>query len=99
VKLIEILFHSNAVALLLVALIAYYTDGAMLIAAILFCLAILTEAALLFFKDDADPVTSAEHHNRRIKLKVARIKAKQLKKKREQYLCNGCKRKPPVLNR
>lgn len=97
-KLIEALFHANAVALLLIALLAYYTDGAMLLAALLFCLAILTEGALLFFKDDADPVTSAEYHNRRIQLKVARIKAKQLKKKREQYLCSKCKATTPVMS-
>lgn len=97
-KLIEGMFHANAITLLLIALIAYNTEGAMLLAALLFCLAILTESALLFFKEDTDPVDAAEYHNRRIAIKVARIKAKRLKKKREQYLCSKCKATTPVMS-
>lgn len=97
-KLVEAMFHINAVLLLTVALVAYNTDGAMLIAALLFCMAILTEGGLVFFKDDTDPMTSAEQHNQRIRLKVAKIKAKQLKKKREQYLCRKCQATTPVMS-
>lgn len=97
-KLIIGMFHANAVVLLLVAFIAYHTPGSMLIAAMLFSLAIVTEAAVIFYTDDADPVTPTEQFARRIQRKVARIKAKKRKEKREQYLCSKCQQTTPVMS-
>ena len=97
-KLIIGMFHANAVVLLLVAFIAYNTPGSMLIAAILFSLAIVTEAAVIFYTDDADAVTPTEQFARRVQRKVARIKAKKRKEKREQYLCSKCQQTTPVMS-
>lgn len=97
-KLIVGMFHANAIALMLVALIAYNTDGAMLIAAILFSLAILTEAGVIFYTDEADPTTAVERYMRRVHRKVARIKAKKRKEKKEQFLCSKCKASTPVMS-
>ena len=92
------MFHTNAVVLLLVAYIAYNTPGSMLIAAMLFSLALVTEAAVIFYTDDADPVTPTEQFARRVQRKVARIKAKKRKEKREQYLCSKCQATTPVMS-
>ena len=97
-KLIIGMFHANALVLLLVAFIAYNTPGSMLIAAILFSLAIVTEGAVIFYTDDADPVTPTEQFARRVQRKVARIKAKKRKEKREQYLCSKCQATTPVMS-
>ena len=97
-KLITGMFHANAVALLLVALVAYNTEGAMLVAVLLFNLALVTEAAVIFYTDDADPVTPAEQRVRKVQRKVARIKAKRRKEKKEQYLCSKCKATTPVMS-
>lgn len=97
-KLIIGMFHANALVLLLVAFIAYNTPGSMLIAAILFSLAIVTEGAVIFYTDDADPVTPTEQFARRVQRKVARIKAKKRKEKREQYLCSKCQQTTPVMS-
>jgi hypothetical protein len=97
-KLIEGLFHANAVMLLAIAYIAYNTEGAMLIAALLFSMAILTEGCLIFFKDDADPASGIDLKIRKIKRKVERIQAKKEKEKREQYLCRKCQASTPVMS-
>lgn len=97
-KLIVGMFHANAIMLLLVALLAYNTEGGMLIASILFSLAIITEAAVIFYTDDADPVTPAEQRVRKVQRKVARIKAKKRKEMKEQYLCSKCKATTPVMS-
>lgn len=97
-KLIVGMFHANAIALLFVAFIAYNTPGSMLIAAMLFNLAIITEAAVIFYTDDADPVTPTEQFARRVRRKVARIKAKKRKEIKEQYLCSKCKATTPVMS-
>ena len=97
-KLVEGLFHANAVMLLAVAFLAYNTDGAMLIAALLFCMAILTECGVILFKDDADPVSGIELKVRKIKRKIERIQAKKEKEKREQYLCRKCQASTPVMS-
>lgn len=97
-KLIVGMFHANAIMLLLVALLAYNTEGGMLIASILFSLAIITEAAVIFYTDDADPVTPTEQFARRVQRKVARIKAKKRKEMKEQYLCSKCKATTPVMS-
>lgn len=92
------MFHANAFLLLAVAAIAYNTEGAMLIAALLFSIAILTEAGLIMFQDEEDPVTSAELKVRKVQKKVARIQAKKEKEKREQYLCRKCQSTTPVMS-
>lgn len=97
-KLLIGMFHANAVALLLVALVSYNTEGGMLVAALLFSMAIITEAAVIFYTDDADPVTPTEQFARRVQRKVARIKAKKRKEKKEQYLCSKCKATTPVMS-
>lgn len=97
-KLLIGMFHANAIALLLVALIAYNTDGGMLVASILFSLAIVTEGAVIFYTDDANPLTPAQQKARKIQRKVARIKAKKRKEKKEQYLCSKCQQTTPVMS-
>lgn len=98
IKLVEGMFHANALMLLAVALIAYNTDGGMLLAVILFSMALLTESAVLIFKDEADPLASIERKVRAVQRKVAKIKAKQEKEKREQYLCSKCQQTTPVMS-
>lgn len=97
-KLVVGMFHANAITLLLVAFIAYNTPGSMLIAALLFSLAIITEAAVIFFTDEADPRTPAEHRVRIVRRKIARIKAKKRKEIKETYLCSKCKATTPVMS-
>ena len=97
-KLVIGMFHANALALLLVAFISYNTENGMLVAAILFNLAILTEGAVIFYTDDANPMTPAMHQMHKIQRKVARIKAKKRKEKREQYLCSKCQATTPVMS-
>jgi hypothetical protein len=96
-KLLEGIFHSNAVALSLVALLAYYTD-AMLIAAILFSLAIITEAWVILFKDEYDYGDRMELLARKVRRKIQRVQRKIEKEKRDQYLCSKCKATTPVMS-
>lgn len=98
IKLVEGMFHANAVLLSGLALLAYNTDGGMLLAALLFSMVLLTEAGVILFKDEADPLASIERKVRKVQRKVAKIKAKKEKEKREQYLCSKCQQTTPVMS-
>lgn len=90
-KFVEAMFHVNAVALLLVALLSYWTPNGMLVAVILFLIAICTELAYIMFKQESDALWGTLAGSIRRKVKKA-------KKKKQEFICTKCRASLPVMN-
>lgn len=89
-KFVEVMFHVNAVVLLLVSLLAYWTPNGMLVAVLLFMISISTELAYIMFKQDSDELWGTYAGS-------VRRKVKKLKKKKQEFICTKCKATLPVM--
>lgn len=89
-KFVEVMFHTNAVVMCLLSFLAYWTPNGMLLATLLFLVAISTEIAYILFKEETDKLwaTRAGYIRRQVK---------KLNKKKQEFVCNECKRHLPVM--